>query len=143
MGRLSCLALFVVAIAARANAQSRLTKPTIDTINHHIVRVMNSGPTAWTDTNGWKLTLERTVQPPEGSAGELAKPTTALVTSGGQIVVADWQTPRVGLYDRSGRFVRLLGRPGAGPGEFATGVTLDIARANTGVRRSRCTSTRW
>lgn len=118
MRRFSYAALCVVGTAAPASAQSRLAKPTIDTINHHIVRVMNTGPTAWTDTNGWKLTLERTLQPPEGSAGELAKPTTALMTSGGQIVVADWQTPRLGLYDRSGQFVRPLGRPGAGPGEY-------------------------
>jgi hypothetical protein len=111
-------ALCIAAITAPASAQSRLAKPTIDTLNHHIVRVMNSGPTAWTDTNGWKLTLERTLQPAEGSDGELAKPSTALVASGGQVVVNDWQTPRVGLYDRNGRFVRPLGRSGAGPGEY-------------------------
>jgi hypothetical protein len=118
MHRQLLAALCVVGLAATAGAQSRLAKPMIDTVDHHIVRVMNTGPTAWTDTNGWKLVLQRMVQPPEGSVGELAKPATALVTSGGQIVVADWQTPRVGLYDRTGRFVRLLGRSGGGPGEY-------------------------
>jgi len=99
-------------------AQSRLAKPTIDTINHHIVRVMNVGPTSWTDTNGWKLAYERTVQPKDGAAGELGEPHTALLLADGRLIVADEKPMTISLYDRQGGFVRTLGREGSGPGEY-------------------------
>jgi hypothetical protein len=111
-------ALCAVAIAAPASAQSRLAKPTIDTINHHIVRVMNTGPTAWADTNGWKLVYERTVQPAEGSAGVLENPGGILLLNDGRLLEWDFRTPVINLYDAQGLFVRRLGRAGAGPGEF-------------------------
>ncbi len=79
---------------------------------------MNSGPTAWADTNGWKLVLETTIQPPAGSPGELDTPMQALLTPGGDVVVGDWRTPSVTRYDAHGRFVRNIGRLGEGPGEY-------------------------
>ena len=106
-----------MALVASANAQ-RLAKPTIDTVNHHIVRTMNSGPAAWTDTNGWKLVYERTVQPKDGSPGALGEPYHALLLADGRLIVHDEKPKAIHLYDASGRFVRNLGREGEGPGEF-------------------------
>lgn len=121
MRRLAALAVLTLLTARGAEAQ-RLTRPTIDTVNHHIVRVMNNGPTAWTDTNGWKLVYERTVQPTEGSPGELGNPNQIHLLDDGRLVVSDMairsKPPAIALYDAAGKFVRPLGRPGEGPGEF-------------------------
>jgi len=111
-------ALCVVGIVSPASAQSRLARPTIDTVNHHIVRVMNSGPTAWTDTNGWKLVLERTVQPPEGSPGMLERPSGLILLGDGRVIVSQRNPASVRVYDRQGRLANSIGREGEGPGEF-------------------------
>ena len=100
-----------------ASAQ-RLAKPTIDTVNHHILRVMNAGSSAWIDTNGWKLVYERTVQPSESSPGMLEKPTQVLLLPDGRVVVAQRDPALIKLYDAKGQFVRNIGREGEGPGEY-------------------------
>jgi hypothetical protein len=105
-------------LVGTAPAQSRLAKPTIDTVNHRIVRVVNNGPAAWADTNGWKLVYERTVQPAEGSPGVLENPGGILLLNDGRLLEWDFRTPVINLYDAQGSFVRKLGRAGAGPGEF-------------------------
>lgn len=112
------------------HAQSRLARPTIDTLNHHIVRVMNNGPTAWTDTNGWKLVYERTVQPAEGTAGAFSSPSQMILLNDGQLVVVDAgyrAPPSIHLYDAQGRFKRILGRDGEGPGEYRSAEAAMIA----------------
>jgi hypothetical protein len=65
-----------------------------------------------------KIVLEITMQPAEGSPGEFASPTGILRTTDGRFVVTDMNAPTVRLYDRTGRFIRDIGRPGAGPGEY-------------------------
>lgn len=107
-------ALFAVPLAA----QARLSRPVIDTVDHHIVRVTNSGPTAWTDTNGWKLVYQRTVQPPEGSPGMLQNPSALLLLPDGRLIVIDNKATTVNLYGANGSWIRALGRRGEGPGEY-------------------------
>jgi hypothetical protein len=85
MRRLAALAGLMLLVSRGAEAQ-RLTRPTIDTVNHHIVRVMNNGPTAWAGTNGWKLVYERTVQPAEGSPGMFSNPTDAHLLPDGKVI---------------------------------------------------------
>jgi hypothetical protein len=116
--RTTLAGLLLLAAASRGDAQSRLAKPTIDTVNHHIVRVMNSGPTAWTDTNGWKLVYERTVQPKDGSPGELDRVAGVVLLDDGRLVEVEQEPAAIRLYDARGNFVRNLGRAGAGPGEY-------------------------
>ena len=115
-------ALCVVGIAAPANAQSRLAKPTIDTINHRIVRVVNSGPTAWAGLNGWQLVLVATVQPADGQPGELINPNMrglSLVWDDAErLVLVDAKPAAIKRYDATGRFLGQLGREGDGPGEY-------------------------
>lgn len=111
-------ALVGCSLVAPQSVDAQLARPKIDTVGSKVVRVMNPGPTAWADTNGWKLVLERTIQPKEGEPGELQRPSTVLRTSKGQFVVSDVGAPSISLYDASGRFIRLLGRAGAGPGEY-------------------------
>lgn len=119
MHRTTALAATVVAVAAhQLGAQSRLARPVTDTVNHHIVRVTNSGPSGWVDTNGWKLVLERTVQPADGAPGELVDPEGVLLLSDGRVIVVDQKPAALTLFDAHGSFVRQLGRTGEGPGEY-------------------------
>jgi hypothetical protein len=85
MRRLTALAGLTLLVARGAEAQ-RLARPTIDTVNRHIVRVMNGAPTAWTDTNGWKLVYERTVQPAEGSPAMFSNPTDVHLLPDGKVI---------------------------------------------------------
>lgn len=45
----------------------------------------------------------------------------------GQVVVVDWRTPAVRIFDNRGELVRTLGREGAGPGEFRSVSSLFLA----------------
>lgn len=101
-------------------AQSRPGRPVIDTLDHHVVRVMNNGPTAWTDTNGWKLVYERTVQPADGSPGMLGSPSRVLLLRDGRLIVTDDKATTINLYRADGTWLRALGRKGEGPGEYHT-----------------------
>lgn len=118
MRRYFMLALLSSVVVHGAAAQSRLAKPTIDTVNHHIVRVMNNGPTAWADTNGWKLVYERTVQPPEATPGMLEKPAQIILLRDGRLIVSQRDPAQIRLYDAQGKFVRNIGHDGEGPGEY-------------------------
>jgi hypothetical protein len=118
-------ALCVIGIAAPASAQSRLAKPTIDTVNHHIVRVVNAGPSQWLGTTGWKLVLERTITA-DGTTAVIAQPITLAVDRLGRIVETDWKVDGIQVFEPDGRFARLIGRSGAGPGEFRAPVGIDV-----------------
>lgn len=99
-------------------ATAQLAHPKVDTAGSKVVRVMNPGPVAWADSNGWKLVLERTIQPKEGEPGELQKPSTVVRSSRGQFVVSDYNAPSVALFGVDGRFIKFIGRSGTGPGEY-------------------------
>ncbi len=111
------LAMLLVAAAAPLAAQ-RLAKPVVTHLPGGITRVMNPGPTAWADTNGWKLVLETTIQPADGSPGELDRPAGIALTGDGGVVEYDDQAPAIKLFDAKGELVRQLARPGEGPGEY-------------------------
>lgn len=99
-------------------SQKGLARPVIDKPPGGVPRVMNSGPTRWADTNGWKLAYERTVQPAEGAAGRLENPSIVVLASDGRLVTLDQINPAIRLYDPTGKFLRALGRAGEGPGEY-------------------------
>ncbi len=120
--RRTCLLFSLSALLAQVASAQRLTKPTIDTVNKHIVRVMNAGPTAWTDTNGWKLVYERTVQPAEQSPASFGFPTAIHLLADGRVVEVEDPRGRgvatIRLFGLKGEFIRDLGRVGDGPGEY-------------------------
>lgn len=80
--RLVTTCLLLTIPAHSASSQGRLAKPAIDTLRGGIVRVMSPGPTAWSDTTGWKLVLERVVQPKDGLPGELGNPSAPVEFAG-------------------------------------------------------------
>lgn len=53
-----------------------------------------------------------------GSAGELVEPSNWTVDERGFVYVVDTKPAVIKVFDDSGRFVRTIGREGAGPGEF-------------------------
>jgi hypothetical protein len=110
--------MFIGLVAPVTIQAQHLARPVVDTVNHHIPRVMSSGPTAWADTSGWKLVYERTVQPAEGTPGMITNPKEILLLADGQLMVRQTSPEEIVLYDAKGGFIRRLGRYGAGPGEY-------------------------
>lgn len=90
---------------------------TIDTIAG-IVRVSASGPTAWSDSSGWRLVEDGALEGDAGTPGELVNPRDFAVDERGFVYVADTKPEVIKAFDDKGRFVRSFGREGAGPGEF-------------------------
>ena len=115
---LAAIILVPVLFVAPSSIAAQLSQPKIERLAGGGVRVINSGPSAWKEGGGWQLVLETTIQPAEGGPGELANPSGILRTTDGRFVIADMTAPTVRLYDRTGRFVREIGRSGEGPGEF-------------------------
>jgi len=58
------------------------------------------------------------IGPEAGSNGEFVSPVIAARLPDGRIAVNGWAMTEFRLYDSSGRWVRTVGRAGAGPGEF-------------------------
>ncbi len=115
--RACCLLIGLVA-TSQVSLAAQLVKPVIDKTPSGIPRVMSPGPTAWRDTLGWKLVLDHTVQPPDGSPGELGQPMWIAALPDGRVVVQDESPTEIRVYDRLGKYVRTIGRIGAGPGEY-------------------------
>jgi hypothetical protein len=95
-----------------------LTPPVVDTLPGGAVRVVNSGPTEWQDSSGWRLELERTIRSAESGPGLFASPRNIVATRRGEIVILDRRPASLKVFAPTGEFVRTIGRQGAGPGEY-------------------------
>ena len=118
----AAIAIFQLPLAAQ------LARPVTDKLPGGAPRVMSPGPTAWRDKSGWSLVLERTIQPPDGSPGELGRPSDIALVADGHVFVVDEAPVRIRLYGADGVFVGNIGREGSGPGEYrrpAISVTRD------------------
>jgi hypothetical protein len=110
--------IVLICLTACASRDAHLASAVTDTLPGGIVRVTSSGPTAWTDTNGWKLAELPAIQPAEGSQGELISPSSIAVDDQGRLYVADEKPTDIKVFDSTGALVRTIGREGDGPGEF-------------------------
>lgn len=99
-----------------------LSVPTIDTLAGGIIRVVNTGPTMWQDTSGWRLVEERVIQPVEGSEGEFSDLTKLVADDAGNVYVMQINPTLIKAFDSTGNWVRNIGRGGNGPGEFPDGM---------------------
>ena len=86
------------------------------------VRIVESIRPLWTDGEAWSVSTEPTqtigvLNGPEEY--QLMSVSAAARQSDGDFVVVDRGARAVRLYDGEGTFVRTLGGPGSGPGEFA------------------------
>lgn len=118
----SALAALFLAACATGESQTSLNPPTIDTLANGVIAVTNSGPTAWADTNGWRLVLEREIVPEEGSPGEIGNPRGLAAGDDGTIYVLQQAPVTIKAYAPDGTWLRNIGREGDGPGEFRDGM---------------------
>jgi len=122
MPRLLAAPLLLLAACSGADTKVALNTPVIDTLPGGIVRVTNPGPTAWSDTSGWQLVLEREIIPEEGSEGEVGSPSALVASEGGAIYWLMTEPSVIKVYAADGTWLRNIGREGDGPGEFRDGM---------------------
>jgi hypothetical protein len=65
-----------------------------------------------------KLTEELSVGQGEDPDQSFAEVSAFVVDDGGDILALDFKDRKVKVYDRTGKFLRLIGKPGQGPGEL-------------------------
>lgn len=94
----------------------------VDTLPGNQLVIFNGKPTAWSDTNGWKIVLERTIAPDAGSPGELGRVQSVVAGSNGDIYVLQDKPAVIKSYTGDGKWLRDIGREGDGPGEFHIGM---------------------
>lgn len=107
----------ILSIAA-CGTESRPAVVTIDTLPGGIVRTVSSAPA---DSGQWRLVLERSIQPEEGSPGELGTPGPMALADDGTLFITDHDVKAIKVFGPDGAWLRTIGRDGAGPGEFQTG----------------------
>lgn len=114
--------VFVFAIVSCAGRTSTsLARPHVDTLPGGVLEVENAGPSAWTDTNGWKLVEVLRLGGAAGTgSGELIRPQDVTMDAAGRVYVAEADPPVIKQYDSTGKFIRIIGRSGEGPGEYGT-----------------------
>lgn len=114
--------LLVLAACGGADSKVALHTAVIDTLPGGIVRVTNPGPTAWADSNGWQIVLEREIVPAEGGEGEVGRPGTVVAGEDGTIYWLMRSPAVIKAYAPDGTWLRNIGREGDGPGEFRDGM---------------------
>lgn len=80
------------------------------------------------------LSLEREVTLQEDSVHLIANPTDAVYAPWGTLYVADLQMREVKAFGEDGRFLGVLGRSGAGPGEYNAPIDVGVSRGPDRVR---------
>jgi hypothetical protein len=115
MHRRQHLLVGLMLIGCGSTEHSGLARPVIDTLPGGVVRVRNPGPTGWSDSSGFRLEEDLAITGTAGEVSELANPDGLAVDRSGRIYVSDGT---IKLFAADGRFIRTVGRDGAGPGEY-------------------------
>jgi hypothetical protein len=101
---------------------STAPEATIDTLPGGVVRVQNPRPSGWTDSAGITFTEIQRIQPAEGSTEELSDVWDMVVAPDGRVFASQIAPIRVAEFGVDGRFTRVLGRQGSGPGEYQVAI---------------------
>ncbi len=104
--------------ACAAGSDGRTDAVRVDTLPGGIVRTMSERPM---DAGRLQLTLLHTIQPAEGSPGELIAPGDVVLTPDGGVAVVETKPAQVRIFGADGTWLRTIGREGQGPGEFLSG----------------------
>jgi hypothetical protein len=118
MASIVSLASFTACAPADSAGRGANGSVTIDTLPGDIISVSSSAATAWTDSAGWRLVADGSLEGDVGSPGELVNPRDWTVDERGYVYVVDAKPEVIKVYDDRGKFVRTIGGEGAGPGEF-------------------------
>lgn len=118
--RLSALLLpALAALACGRGSETPSVEVVRDTLPNGIPSITSRGPTAWADTNGWKLVEDlRIGAGATGGETELIQPADFAVDRTGRIYVVDMKPAVIKVFGPDGRFLHAIGREGKGPGEF-------------------------
>ncbi|MEO5799650.1 MAG: hypothetical protein ABIZ70_01530 [Gemmatimonadales bacterium] len=119
--RLLPLLLSLAACSTPGEAKVALNLPKIDTLAGGVVHLVNTGPTAWRDTSGWRWVPTATVNPAEGSTGELGEISTLAIADDGTVFALQKKPATIKVYGPDGAFLRDIGKEGDGPGEIRDG----------------------
>lgn len=112
------LAALAALLTACGTADARESLVTVDSLPGGIPVVTTAAPL---DSGQWALVHERDVRPGEGEPGELLDPQDLALADDGTLYVAEQSPAIVNVYSPDGRYLRSIGREGAGPGEFHVG----------------------
>ena len=100
----------------------------VDTLANGAIRVTNTGTGLWGPSEGWTLTRTLTLgADPADTLAQFGQIWDFTMDEAGRIYVLDRQVEAVSVFMPDGGFVRRIGRPGQGPGEFRfpTGMAWD------------------
>ncbi len=103
---------------------------TIDTLPSGAIHVSNPEQGLWDDRPLWKLVDVAKIGTQLDSGPEVFGNVSDIdVDQFGRVYVFDRQAQDVRLFEADGRYVRTIGRPGGGPGEFraVNGIAVDSA----------------
>lgn len=91
----------------------------VDTLPGGTLVVTNPARGLWDSTSTWRLEETLRIGRGEGDGPDLFGDVAALeVDPLGRVYVLESQADEIRVFDRNGRFVRMIGRRGGGPGEF-------------------------
>ena len=110
--------LIAVVTACAGDSRAELARPEIDTLPSGIVTVHNSGPAGWPDTSGWRLVETGRLVASDSGEEAIVNPGGIAVDPAGRLYVEDRAPPGIKVFDRSGAYIRTIGREGDGPGEY-------------------------
>ena len=119
--RLALPALLLIAACGGGTAKSALDTPTIDTLPGGVVHIKNTGPTAWADTSGWRWVSVTTINPAEGTPGELGQIGAMTIGDDGTVYALQRKPATIKVFGPDGTFLRDIGKEGDGPGEVRDG----------------------
>ena len=112
--------LIAVVTACAADSRAELARPEIDTLPSGIVTVHNTGPGGWPDTSGWRLVETGRLVASDSGEEAIVNPAGIAVDPAGRLYVEDRAPPGIKVFDRSGAYIRTIGREGDGPGEYSS-----------------------
>ncbi len=119
--RTQIAALLLGSLAACSANGPQLATAKVDTLAGGIVHVRNTGPTMWRDTSGWRWVAAATINPAEGSPGELGEIGAMAIADDGTVYALQQKPAVIKVFDPHGGFVRAIGKEGDGPGELRDG----------------------
>ena len=103
---------------------------TIDTLENGVVLVRNPVEGIWDESSAWRLVEEVKIGTRDSEGPQMFGDVWDIdLDRLGRIYVLDRQAQDIRVFGGDGSYIRTIGRPGAGPGEFRlpTGMTFDPA----------------
>ena len=125
--RLQRIVAFLPLLVACAGDQSVRWTGSIDTLPSGTIHVSNPELGLWGNRPVWQLEEVAKIGTRLDSGPELFGHITDIdADAAGRVYVFDWQAQEVRVFEVDGSYVRTIGRPGHGPGEFvANGIEID------------------